>query len=210
MKPNIRRIVLIVVALVVVAAGATYFALRASAGDPQIRLSGTIEAAEIRLATEAGGRVQDVYVREGDTVQKWQRLASVYSDSTQVNEAITSPIDGVVLERLAEPDEIAQPGSTILVVAPVDQLTLTVYVPETSYGQIFLGETVSVKVDSYPDMTFAGTVSHISDKAEYTPRNVQTTDGRKSTVFAIKLTLAPSGGRLKPGMPADVYFQLQP
>lgn len=210
MKPNIRRIILIVVALVAIAAGATYFVMRASASDPQLRLSGTIEAAEIRLATQAGGRVKNVFVHEGDTVQKWQRLASVYSDSAQVNEAITSPIDGVVLERLAEPDELAQPGSTILVVAPMDQLTLTVYVPESSYGQIFLGESVPVKVDSYPDASFEGTVSHISDKAEFTPRNVQTTDGRKSTVFAIKLALSPSGGRLKPGMPADVYFQLNP
>ena len=39
---------------------------------------------------------------------------------------------------------------------------------------------------------------------------VQTTEGRKTTVFAIKLTLAPSDGKLKPGMPADVYFQIKP
>jgi len=61
-------------------------------------------------------------------------------------------------------------------------------------------------VDSFPDQTFIGTVSHIADKAEFTPRNVQTTDSRKNTVFAIELTLEPSDGMLKPGMPVDVDF----
>ncbi len=49
-------------------------------------------------------------------------------------------------------------------------------------------------------------MTHIADQAEFTPRNVQTADGRKSTVFAITLELAPSGGKLKPGMPADVWL----
>jgi len=46
----------------------------------------------------------------------------------------------------------------------------------------------------------------ISNQAEFTPRNVQTTDSRQTTVYAIKLDLDPSGGMLKPGMPADVHF----
>jgi HlyD family secretion protein len=49
-------------------------------------------------------------------------------------------------------------------------------------------------------------VRSIANQAEFTPRNVQTTQGRKSTVFAIRLSLDPAGGRLKPGMPADVRF----
>jgi HlyD family secretion protein len=70
-----------------------------------------------------------------------------------------------------------------------------------------LGQTCQVTVDSFPGQTFIGTVSHIADQAEFTPHNVQTTDSRKKTVFAIKLTLEPSVGLLKPGMPADVHFQ---
>jgi HlyD family secretion protein len=49
-------------------------------------------------------------------------------------------------------------------------------------------------------------VTHIADKAEFTPRNVQTADGRRTTVFAIRLALDESSGKLKPGMPADVVF----
>jgi multidrug efflux pump subunit AcrA (membrane-fusion protein) len=210
MNPKIRRIVLIATAVVVVIGGAAYFALRASAGDPSLKLSGTIEATEIQLASEAGGRVQSLSVQEGDTVQKWGRLASVYSEATQVNEVITSPIDGVVLNRLVEPDEFVAPGSPVLVVASMNDLSVTVFVPEDSYGQVHLGETVDVKVDSFPNKTFSAKVTHIGEQAEYTPRNVQTAEGRKTTVFAIKLALAPTGGKLKPGMPADVYFQITP
>jgi multidrug efflux pump subunit AcrA (membrane-fusion protein) len=69
-----------------------------------------------------------------------------------------------------------------------------------------LGQTAKVTVDSFPDVIFAATVSYISDQAEFTPRNVQTVSGRKNTVFAVKLTLNDTSGKLKPGMPADVTF----
>jgi len=62
-------------------------------------------------------------------------------------------------------------------------------------------------VDSYPDRVFPATIGQIADRAEFTPRNVQTAEGRQSTVFAIKLTLSNPDGALKPGMPADVVFQ---
>jgi HlyD family secretion protein len=61
-------------------------------------------------------------------------------------------------------------------------------------------------VDSFPGMQFNAQVTYIADQAEFTPRNVQTAEGRSATVFAIKLTVADPEGRLKPGMPADVIF----
>jgi HlyD family secretion protein len=94
----------------------------------------------------------------------------------------------------------------LITISDLNALTLTVYVAEDRYGQIMLGQTCQVMVDSFPGRTFLGTVSHIADQAEFTPRNVQTTESRKNTVFAIKLTLEPSAGLLKPGMPADVDF----
>jgi hypothetical protein len=61
-------------------------------------------------------------------------------------------------------------------------------------------------VDSFPGETFSGTVVYISDQAEFTPRNVQTVEGRKTTVYAIKLNVPNADLKLKPGMPADVTF----
>jgi HlyD family secretion protein len=61
-------------------------------------------------------------------------------------------------------------------------------------------------VDSFPGQTFEAAVVHIADQAEYTPRNVQTAEGRRTTVFAVKLAVENPDGKLKPGMPADVSF----
>ncbi|HUH98901.1 MAG TPA: hypothetical protein VLZ89_16195, partial [Anaerolineales bacterium] len=75
------------------------------------------------------------------------------------------------------------------------------------YGRISLGMQATMKVDSFPGQTFNAQVSYISDQAEFTPRNVQTVEGRSSTVYAIKLTVRDPQAKLKPGMPADVTFQ---
>jgi multidrug resistance efflux pump len=90
----------------------------------------------------------------------------------------------------------------------LDELNLTVYVPEDQYGQIRIGQEVSISVDSYSDRVFTGEVMKIADEAEFTPRNVQTVEGRKSTVYAVKINLPNAEETLKPGMPADVDFNL--
>jgi len=93
-----------------------------------------------------------------------------------------------------------------MVVGDLSSVRLTVYVPEDRYGQVKLGQTVSISVDSYPGVTFSGTVLRIADQAEFTPRNVQTVDGRRTTVFAVEIEVPNADYRLKPGMPADVVF----
>jgi len=119
---------------------------------------------------------------------------------------INAPADGVILTRAIEPGEIASPGATLFTLADLSKLTITVYVPEDRYGEITLGETASVTVDSFPGETFTAVVAYIASKAEFTPRNVQTAEGRRTTVFAVKLTIQNTAGKLKPGMPADVGF----
>jgi len=72
-----------------------------------------------------------------------------------------------------------------------------------------LEQEVSLKVDSFPGETFTGQVVYISDQAEFTPRNVQTVEGRRATVYAIELRVPNPEGKLKPGMPADVTFNIK-
>lgn len=120
---------------------------------------------------------------------------------------VAAPADGVVLTRIIQPGEVVAPGSSALTLVRLDNLTITVYIPEDRYGEISLGQTVEVSVDSFPGITFTASVIHISDKAEFTPRNVQTVEGRKSTVFAIRMKVEDPEGKLKPGMPADVTFK---
>ena len=120
---------------------------------------------------------------------------------------IVAPIDGVILTRNVEPGEFVQPGAVALTMADLTNLTITVYVPENLYGQIALGQIAKVHVDSFPDLVFNATVVHIADQAEFTPRNVQTVEGRSSTFYAIKLQVEDLEGKLKIGMPADVVFK---
>ena len=202
-----QKIILPLLLVILLGAGGWYYFTQiATANSGQFVLSGTIEATESNIPTRAGGIIKQVFVSEGDQIQQGQALISVYNLNSKINEKVRSPIDGVVLERLVELEEMANPGSTVAIVAPLDALTVKVYLPEDRYGQVALGESYPLTVDSFPNQTFRGTVSTISDKAEFTPRNVQTTDSRKTTVYAITLNLDPGGGKLKPGMPADVHF----
>ncbi len=120
---------------------------------------------------------------------------------------ITAPSDGVILTRLVQPGEIIPAGSSAIKLGRLDNLTITVFVPEDRYGELSLGQSASVSVDSFPGETFSAAIIHISDQAEFTPRNVQTVEGRSSTVYAVKLQVQDPDGKLKPGMPADVMFE---
>ena len=205
MHPNPKRIIPIVLLVAVLAAAAYYF-IPMLTDDGIFTVSGTVEANEVRLASERGGRVEQVFVAEGDAVQSGQVVVEVRPNVGGARERIRSPLDGVVLYRSIEPGEVAAAGTPLITVADLGDLSLTVYVPEDRYGRIVLGQSYPVTVDSFPGEVFSGTVRHISDKAEFTPRNVQTTDSRKTTVFAIRLGLPAESGKLKPGMPADVQF----
>lgn len=119
---------------------------------------------------------------------------------------------GVVLGRNVEVGEVIQVGAPVMTIGRLDQLTITVYVPEDRYGQITLGQSAQVRVDSFPGQVFVAKVVYIAGQAEFTPRNVQTAEGRRTTVFAVELEISTSANdsqaqpALKPGMPADVQF----
>ncbi len=119
---------------------------------------------------------------------------------------LKAPLTGVVLKRSIEPGEVVLPGASLIQIGDMTNLYIVVYVAENRYGEVKLGQTAQVKVDSFPGETFTGTVAHIADQAEFTPRNVQTAEGRATTVFAVRLDVTNTDGKLKPGMPADVVF----
>jgi len=121
---------------------------------------------------------------------------------------IYAPIDGTILTRNVEPGEFVQPGAVALSMANISEMTITVYVPEDRLGEISLGQNATVKTDSATGVspTFSAVVINISNQAEFTPRNVQTVEGRSSTVYAVKLKVSNATSELKIGMPADVVF----
>jgi len=145
-----------------------------------------------------------------DQSQKTIEQAQANLDLTnkQIEKLVVfAPIDGVVLTRNVEPGEYVQPGAVAITMADITDLTITVFVPENRYGEVKLGQTAEVRVDSFPGSTFTATVVHVADQAEFTPRNVQTVEGRSATFYAIKLKVNDPDGKLKIGMPADVVFK---
>ncbi len=120
---------------------------------------------------------------------------------------VKSPIDGVVLIKSIEVGEVIQPGLAAMALGQLDQLTITVYIPEDKYGQMSIGDTAKLTTDSFPGEYFTAKVIRIADQAEYTPRNVQTKEDRVTTVYAIELSVDTTSGKLKPGMPTDVIFE---
>jgi len=105
---------------------------------------------------------------------------------------------------------MALPGQPLLTVADLRRVNLIVYVPEPDIDTVNVGQTVNVYVDAFPREPFAGTVTYISDQAEFTPKNIQTREERINTVFAVKIRLDNEDQRLKPGMPADAILSEQP
>jgi len=137
-----------------------------------------------------------------------QAQASLDLLDTQISKlTVTAPANGVILSRAVELGEVVSPGAPALQLGQLDPLTITVYVPESELGELALDQAATLMVDSFPGEAFSAVITHIADQAEFTPRNVQTVEGRKSTVFAVKLQVANPDGRLKPGMPADVTFK---
>jgi multidrug resistance efflux pump len=120
---------------------------------------------------------------------------------------LTAPLEGRVISRSIEPGEVALPAAPLLVLADLNHLRITIYLPEDRYGQVNIEDEAIVTVDSFPGEEFFGRIVRIAEEAEFTPRNVQTAEGRRTTVFAIELEIENPEGKLKPGMPADVEFR---
>jgi len=119
---------------------------------------------------------------------------------------IKAPSSGVIMKRNVEPGETIVPGASLFQIGQLGSLEVTVYLPEEQYARVKPGQTAQVHVDAYPDKAFTATVLRIANQAEFTPRNVSTVEGRKDTVYGIRLSIENPDMALKPGMPADVTF----
>ncbi|WP_241236235.1 HlyD family secretion protein [Brevibacillus marinus] len=127
----------------------------------------------------------------------------------QSKATLYAPSDGILLRTNVSEGEVVKAGTTLFTMMKKDELKLTVYIPEADLNRVQVGQSVEVAVDAYPGRRFAGVVRTISDKAEFTPKNVQTKEERTKLVFAVTIQLTDGLDALKPGMPADVFFPAQ-
>jgi len=119
---------------------------------------------------------------------------------------LRSPIAGVVLSKSVEVGDLVGVGAPVLTVGDLNHVFLRVFVSETDRSKVKLQQPVEVRVDGYPNRVFRGSVSEISQRAEYTPGNVQTREERVKLVYAVKVTVPNPDGVLSPGLPADAII----
>ncbi len=121
---------------------------------------------------------------------------------------IVNPINGTVLTKYAEAGELTAAGKALYKIADLSTVKLRAYVTGDQLAQIKLGQKVKVSVDAgketYKD--FTGTITWISDKAEFTPKTIQTKEERANLVYAIKIDVK-NDGYLKIGMYGEVMFK---
>jgi HlyD family secretion protein len=171
------------------------------------RAAAALEAARANAAT-LDLRQQDVRVAEAAVREA---AANVRRLETQVDELkVIAPLDATVLTKAVEAGEVVAAGKPLVLLGDLDHPWIKIYVPETQLGKVRLGAAARVLVDSFPKQPFQGTVSWISDQAEFTPKNVQTAEERVNLVYAVKITITNAERKLKAGMPADAELPLEP
>ena len=115
---------------------------------------------------------------------------------------VPSPVAGIVTTKIAEVGEILQPRAPLVVITDLDHAWANVYVDEPSVPRLKIGQPATVFTDA-GGPGISGTVSYVADKAEFTPRNVQTAEDRSKLVYRVKVSVDNKDGVLKPGMPVE-------
>ena len=140
---------------------------------------------------------------EGKPLQKKAQQLQAQLDRTNIR----NPVDGTVITKYAETGEITSSGKPLYKIADLSTLNLRAYVTGDQLPQIKLGQQVTVFVDSGANnyRKLAGTITWVSDKAEFTPKTIQTKDERANLVYAMKVRVK-NDGYLKMGMYGEVRF----
>jgi len=164
----------------------------------------TVEAAQERLGKlKAGSRPEEIdsaAARVAAADARIEQLKQQLADAV-----VTSPVDGVVTEKLVEKGELMTRGTGLVVISEIARPWLTVYVPEPDLGRVRLGQEAEVATDAGQKRT--GRVTYVSSQAEFTPKNVQTSEERAKLVYKIKIGLENADGLFKPGMPAEARLR---
>ncbi len=160
------------------------------------------------VAAAAAARLQSVQATATESEAAVAAVAMAQSVADQL--ILVAPAEGIVLVRYAEPGEAVTVGMPVVSLGLVRQPWIRAYVGQRYIARVAVGQTVRVLVDGYADTAFAGRISEIAPRAEFTPRAALTESERADLVFAIKVSIDDAGGRLKAGMPVDVEIALLP
>ena len=131
---------------------------------------------------------------------------SLYNDQIS-RSAIKAPITGLVLEKYIQESELVSPGRILFSMASVTNMELKAYISGVQLSQVEIGQIVKVRIDWTNEeyREYSGTITWISDEAEFTPKIIQTKEERVNLVYAFKIQVK-NDGKIKIGMPGEVIF----
>lgn len=155
---------------------------------------------------DSAARAQEKVVEAAKmrVVQARAQLADI--DAQLAEMQVIAPADSVLEVLSVKVGDVLPANREVATLLLSNHLWVRVYVPEPWLGRIKVGDQVKVRVDSFPNQDFPGTVEQVNRQAEFTPRNVQTVEDRIRQVFGVKIRLPSNDDRLRAGMAADVYF----
>ena len=166
-------------------------------------------AREALQLLERGPRPEDISAARAGLRQA--RATVDRLDARLANTDIVAPFPGVVTNRHREPGEIVAPGAPVVTLMNPDDRWVRIYVREDEVGGLSLGQPVTIRADADPDHRYGGEITYISDRAEFTPRNVQTTAERVRLVYEVRVRITDDPSfDLKPGLAADVSIEPEP
>jgi HlyD family secretion protein len=155
----------------------------------------------------AGARRQEVEAARARVVVAATQVAT--AEEGLKDAALTSPTRGIVSQKLAEVGETVAPRTPILVITDLDHAWADVFVPEPAIPRIKIGQSATLFTDA-GGAGLPGSITFISPKAEFTPRNVQTSEERAKLVYRVRVSVDNTQGILKEGMPVEAEIPLTP
>jgi HlyD family secretion protein len=165
------------------------------------------QAAREGLArTSAGARPQEIDLARARVASADAQIATL--EKAKADASLVAPMAGVITEKLLDPGDLAAPRAPMVVLTDLDHAWAEVFVGEPQVPRIKLGQPATIFTDA-GGSGIPGTVSYISPKAEFTPRNVQTADDRSKLVYRVKINSDNRAGVLKQGMPVEAEIPLQ-
>lgn len=157
---------------------------------------------------ETGPRQERIAAQRAALAQAEAAVAQI--DATLDFAVVRAPFDGLITVRHREPGETVAAGFPVLTLMNPDDRWVRIYVRADEIGRINIGHPATITGDAYPDRTYEGRVVFIASEAEFTPRNVQTTEERVKLVYRVKVQIVGDPGfDLKPGLAADVRLQTE-
>jgi multidrug resistance efflux pump len=135
------------------------------------------------------------------------KAAYAYDQARFREHQVTAPSAAIIEVLDVRPGDLIAPNTPVATLLEKDQIYVRIYIPETEYGRIKLGQKAEIRVDSFPNTVFDGEVEQINQQAEFLPRNVQTREERVHQVFGVKIRINDPAGHVLAGMAADVKLK---